>query len=165
MCSPASHTVSNQSPCRNEFGSGIFFVLTAHNGHEEHIQHGFDEQLATLNRSFFRNFYFQHQLLFSNAWFQPKSCKQVALCWHRSLICWNIRHGRIPVKLLSWYGDCRILWAPSQALYLLFLDWRKVFETIGLEAFHLAIKRLRIPRKMRVVIMDLSAYIHTQIQT
>jgi len=45
----------------------------------------------------------------------------------------------------------------NQALYLLFLDWSKAFDTIKPEALHLALKRLGIPQKMRVAIRDLTA--------
>ena len=45
----------------------------------------------------------------------------------------------------------------NQALFLLFLDWSKAFDTIKPAALHLALKRLKIPPRMCSAIRDLTA--------
>lgn len=45
----------------------------------------------------------------------------------------------------------------NQALFLLFLDWSKAFDTIKPAALHLALQRLKIPSKMCCAIRDLTA--------
>ena len=45
----------------------------------------------------------------------------------------------------------------NQALFLLFLDWSKAFDTIKPAALHLVLQRLKIPSRMCSAIRDLTA--------
>ena len=45
----------------------------------------------------------------------------------------------------------------NQALFLLFLDWSKAFDTIKPAALHVALERVKIPARMCSAIRDLTA--------